>query len=79
MPDYPFCCKRALFIDDYYTTFIIPNVTLVDDPGGVVRITERGVQIARGETFDLDVIIYATGFDSNFIPFPIVGRDGLTA
>ena len=30
-PDYPFFCKRALFIDDYYSTFNKPNVTLVDD------------------------------------------------
>jgi cation diffusion facilitator CzcD-associated flavoprotein CzcO len=26
----------------------------------------------------LIVIIYATGFDSNFIPFPIIGRTGVT-
>lgn len=76
-PDYPFFCKRALFIDDYYTTFNKPNVTLVDDDGGVVSVDETGVTIARGEHFDLDVIIYATGFDSNFIPFPIIGRDGV--
>ena len=77
-PDYPFFCKRALFIDDYYTTFNKNNVGLVDDPGGVVRINETGVEIARGETFDLDVIIYATGFDSNFIPFAVTGRGGVT-
>jgi len=77
-PDYPFFCKRALFIDDYYTTYNKPNVTLVDDNGGVVAINQTGLQIARGETFDLDVIIYATGFDSNFIPFLIEGRDGVT-
>ena len=77
-PDYPFFCKRALFIDDYYTTFNKPHVTLVDDDGGVVAVNENGLQIARGETYDLDVIIYATGFDSNFIPFRIVGRDGAT-
>ena len=77
-PDYPFFCKRALFIDDYYTTFNKPNVTLVDDPGGVVAINESGLEIARGEKFDLDVIIYATGFDSNFIPFPIKGRGGVS-
>ncbi len=75
-PNYPFFCKRALFIDDYYTTFNKPNVTLVDDPGGVVAINESGLEIARGETFELDVIIYATGFDSNFIPFPIIGKNG---
>ncbi|XOV89413.1 MAG: flavin-containing monooxygenase [Pseudomonadota bacterium] len=77
-PDYPFFCKRALFIDDYYTTFNKPNVTLVDDPGGVVAINETGLEIARGETIDLDVIIYATGFDSNFIPFPIIGKSGVS-
>jgi cation diffusion facilitator CzcD-associated flavoprotein CzcO len=77
-PDYPFFCKRALFIDDYYTTFNKPNVTLVDDEGGVVGVDETGLIIARGEHFDLDVIIYATGFDNGLIPFPIIGRDGVT-
>ena len=77
-PDYPFFCKRALFIDDYYTTFNKPHVTLIDDNGGVVSVDETGPTIARGEHFDLDVIIYATGFDSNFIPFPIIGRNGVT-
>jgi len=41
-------------------------------------VDETGLNIARGEHFDLDVIIYATGFDSNFIPFPIIGRDGVS-
>ena len=75
-PDYPFFCKRALFIDDYYLAYNKPNVTLVDDPGGVVNVNETGLEITRGESFDLDVIIYATGFDSNFIPFLIEGRNG---
>jgi len=77
-PDYPFFCKRALFIDDYYTTFNKSHVTLVDDSGGVVSVDETGLYISCGEHYELDVIIYATGFDSNFIPFPIIGSDGLT-
>ncbi len=77
-PDYPFFCKRALFIDDYYTTFNKDNVTLVDDPGGVVKVLPDGLEIARGEQFDLDVIIYATGFDNNLIPFPVTGKNGVT-
>jgi len=77
-PDYPFFCKRALFIDDYYSTFNKSNVTLVDDEGGVVKVNETGLEIARGEKFDLDVIIYATGFDSNHIPFLVEGRFGVT-
>jgi cation diffusion facilitator CzcD-associated flavoprotein CzcO len=77
-PDYPFFCKRALFIDDYYTTFNKKNVNLVADDKGVVRINESGLEIARGEKFELDVIIYATGFDSNHLPFPIEGKNGVT-
>ncbi|HSG91419.1 MAG TPA: NAD(P)/FAD-dependent oxidoreductase [Pseudomonadales bacterium] len=77
-PDYPFFCKRALFIDDYYTTFNRDDVTLVDDPGGVVRIHPEGPEIARGERYPVDVLIYATGFDSNLIPFPVTGRNGVT-
>ena len=77
-PDYPFFCKRALFIDDYYTTFNKPQVHLVDDPGGVVSVDETGLTIARGEHFEFDVIIYATGFDNGLIPFPIYGRNGVS-
>lgn len=77
-PDYPFFCKRALFIDDYYTTFNKEHVTLVHDDGGVVGVDETGLLVACGDHYDLDVIVYATGFDSNFIPFPIIGRNGVS-
>ena len=77
-PGYPFFCKRALFIDDYYTTFNKANVNLVADDKGVVRINESGLEIARGEKFELDIIIYATGFDSNHIPFLVEGKNGVT-
>ena len=66
-PDYPFFCKRALFIDDYYTTFNKDNVSLIHDDGGVVGVDSTGVIVAGGEHYDLDVIVYATGFDSNFM------------
>ena len=66
-PDIPFFCKRVLFIDDYYTTFNKPHVHLVDEPGGVVALMKNGLEIASGDLFEFDVIIYATGFDSNFI------------
>lgn len=77
-PDYPFFCKRVLFIDDYYTTYNKPNVTLINDPKGVVGVTETGVEMASGDCHDVDVLIYATGFDSNHIPFPVTGRNGVT-
>jgi len=75
-PDYPFFCKRVLFIDDYYSTFNKSHVTLVNDPGGVVAVNKTGVSMASGAQHDVEVLIFATGFDSNHIPFPVTGRDG---
>lgn len=40
-----------------------PNVTLVDTNGkGIEAITEKGI-IANGKEYELDCIIYATGFE----------------
>jgi len=77
-PEYPFWCKRVLYIDGYYATFTKPNVTLVADKGGVVRETSVGVQVASGSEYELDAIIYATGFDALNVSFPVVGKRGRT-
>jgi cyclohexanone monooxygenase len=63
-PWYGAACKRPTFHDGYLDTFNRPNVTLVDTNGrGVERITERGA-IANGREYELDCIIFATGFDT---------------
>jgi len=77
-PDYPFWCKRVLFIDGYYSTFNKPNVSLVADPGGVVEETPAGVKVASGASYELDAIVYATGFDPLHVAFPVFGRHGKT-
>jgi cation diffusion facilitator CzcD-associated flavoprotein CzcO len=62
-PWYRQFCKRPCFHNEYLATFNRPNVTLVDTEGrGVERITERGV-VAGGREFDLDCLIFATGFE----------------
>ena len=62
-PYYRQFCKRPCFNDQYLPTFSRPNVTLVDTEGrGVERITKHAV-IAGGETYELDCLIYATGFE----------------
>ncbi|MEZ5407765.1 MAG: NAD(P)/FAD-dependent oxidoreductase [Acidimicrobiales bacterium] len=62
-PYYAYACKRPTFHDEYLPTFNRPNVTLVDvAPIGVQLINDRGV-VHDGEQYDLDVLIYATGFD----------------
>ena len=40
------------------------NVTLVHDPRGVQKITEQGPLSEDGVQYDVDVIVYATGFDA---------------
>ncbi|KAF2094109.1 cyclohexanone 1,2-monooxygenase [Rhizodiscina lignyota] len=82
-PYYNQFCKRPCFHDEYLQTFNRPNVRLVDTKGqGITAITEKGV-VANGEEFELDCLIYATGFElatdwSHRTGIEIYGRDGLT-
>jgi cyclohexanone monooxygenase len=57
-------CKRPTFHDEYLNTFNRPNVTLVDvsESQGVERITKKGV-VAGGVEYEVDCIIFATGFE----------------
>ncbi|MEM7340538.1 MAG: NAD(P)/FAD-dependent oxidoreductase [Actinomycetota bacterium] len=71
-PYYPYGCKRPTFHDEFLPTFNRPNVQLVDvAPRGVQEINERGV-VHDGEQYELDVLIYATGFD--FMSRETMGR-----
>lgn len=81
-PYYGLMCKRLGFSDDYLQTFNRPNVTLVDTKGkGVERISENSV-IVNGQQYELDCLIFATGFEwltehKVGSGFEIYGRDGL--
>ncbi|HEU4431305.1 MAG TPA: NAD(P)/FAD-dependent oxidoreductase [Myxococcota bacterium] len=82
-PYYRQFCKRPCFHDDYLPAFNRPNVKLVDTNGrGVERITERGV-VANGVEYEVDCIIFATGFEvgtsySRRAGYEILGRGGVT-
>ncbi|UTI62646.1 alpha/beta hydrolase fold domain-containing protein [Paraconexibacter antarcticus] len=79
--DHPYGTKRAPFETDYYETFNLDHVDLVDvRTAPIEAITETGLRTAAAE-YDLDVIILATGFDAltgTLLRMGIVGRDGLT-
>ena len=74
-------CKRPCFHDEYLQAFNTPGVTLVDTDGkGVERITERGFVVA-GHEYEVDCIIYASGFEvgtayERRAGFDLVGRNG---
>ncbi|WP_341197865.1 NAD(P)/FAD-dependent oxidoreductase [Hyphomonas chukchiensis] len=80
-PWYRQFCKRPCFHDGYLPTFNRDNVTLVDTNGqGVERITENAI-IANGETYEIDCLIYATGFEvgteyTRRAGYDVGGRDG---
>src|SRR5215217_2121833 len=79
--EFPLGSKRICVDSDYYATFNRENVTLKDvksDP--IVRITSDGVQ-TRNEEVELDVLVFATGFDAltgSLDRIHIAGRDGAT-
>ena len=62
-PYYRQFCKRPCFHNEYLEPFNRPNVTLVDTKGkGVERITKKGV-VVEGREYELDCLIYASGFE----------------
>ncbi len=80
-PYYQMFCKRPTFNDDYLPTFNRPNVQLLDTNGqGVDRITEKGIVVA-GIEYEVDCIIYSTGFEvgtsyTRRSGYDVVGRGG---
>ena len=82
-PWYRQFCKRPCFHDEYLQTYNRPNVTLVDTHGqGVEALTEKGV-VANGREYELDCLIFATGFEvgtsyTRRAGYDIIGRGGRT-
>jgi cyclohexanone monooxygenase len=74
-------CKRLCVDSGYYATFNRPNVRLVDiSSSGIDAITPSGLR-ANGERFELDALVFATGFDAmtgTLLKIDIRGRSGLT-
>ncbi len=81
-PWYQYLCKRPGFHDEYLDAFNRDNVSIVDTDGrGIERVDESGVFVG-GRHFDLDLLIFATGFEfdtayTRRIGFDVTGRGGL--
>jgi cation diffusion facilitator CzcD-associated flavoprotein CzcO/acetyl esterase/lipase len=77
---YPIGAKRLCLDTDYYATFNLPHVRLVNlQNQPLVGVTETGIDTV-GESFEFDAIVFATGFDAitgAVAAVDIVGRDGL--
>lgn len=78
LPDYPATGKRTLQDNGSWLGALKrDNVDLIRTP--IERITPSGVVTTDGQTFDADIIVYATGFRATDVLFPmtITGRDGI--
>jgi cation diffusion facilitator CzcD-associated flavoprotein CzcO len=79
--NHPFGTKRPCLDTNYYQTFNLPHVRLVDlRKQPIATITEQGIDTVD-ETFDFDAIVYATGFDAMtgaLVGVDMTGRDGVT-
>jgi cation diffusion facilitator CzcD-associated flavoprotein CzcO/acetyl esterase/lipase len=79
--DHYFGTKRPCLDTDYFETYNLPHVRLVDlRAHPIAGITETGLDTA-GESFEFDTIVFATGFDAMtgaLVAVDAVGRDGVS-
>jgi cation diffusion facilitator CzcD-associated flavoprotein CzcO len=77
LPTFELGCKRVLISDDYFPCFNLPNVELATDP--IDHFEATGIRTSDGRLRDVDVAVFATGFDVRncLRPVEIVGRNGL--
>ena len=73
-------CKRLCLDTNYYATFNRDNVSLVDISASPIECLTANSVVTGGKEYEVDVIVYATGFDAmtgSFLKANIHGRGGL--
>jgi cation diffusion facilitator CzcD-associated flavoprotein CzcO len=77
-PSYTLGCKRILISNDYYPSLENENVEVVTD--SISELTDNTIITRKGEEFEVDAIIFGTGFHVTDLPISdsIVGRDGVS-
>ena len=79
--DHFYGTKRPCLDTNYFQTFNLPHVRLVDlRKTPFATITETGIDTSA-ESFEFDAIVFATGFDAMtgaIVAVDITGRDGLS-
>jgi cation diffusion facilitator CzcD-associated flavoprotein CzcO len=78
--DHGFGTRRVPLETGYYEVYNLPHVRLVDlNETPIERITPTGIRTSA-EEFELDLIVYATGFDAitgAFDRMEFIGSDGI--
>ena len=79
-PDQVIGCKRMCVDTGYYETFNLPHVHLVDLRESPIKAITAQRYPDEGAHYELDAIVYATGFDAMtgaLMRIDIRGRDGV--
>ena len=76
LPQYPPFGKRMLLDNGWFAALKRPNVELVTD--AVAELTQERVVTSGGRTYEVDVVVLATGFDAQryIQPIEVEGRRG---
>ena len=77
-PDYQPMCKRQIMAGHFYRSVQQPGVQVITDP--INHIEPRGIVTADGTLHELDLLVYATGFDARAYvrPLEVIGEGGLS-
>lgn len=77
-PDYAVGCKRLVMSNKWFDAVQRSNVAIVTDP--IEKVEPAGVATADGSLHEVDVLVYATGFDAHAYirPMRLTGEGGAT-
>ena len=77
-PTYEPMCKRQIIAGHFYRSVQKPGVEVITEP--IDHIEPRGVVTADGTLHEVDLLVYATGFDARAYvrPLTVIGEAGLT-
>ena len=77
-PNYEPGCKRVLISNTYYPAIQAEVTTL--EPSALASVSGATVRAASGAEYELDVLVFATGFEATEPPFAqvVYGADGIS-
>lgn len=79
-PDYTIGCKRVILSSTLYPAMDQDHVQVHTKDDGIAEINAAGIKTTKGQQCDLDLIVYATGYQATdgVISYPVIGKGGKT-